>query len=108
MPKSSLRGYSKSGKLDEKEIKDKAKEMLGKDIDERDISGAEEIEDIVKKYEGKSEDELFSELKDIATKGRKDGSFNDDILKEFYKNVAPMMDKEQKKKLDGIVDMLKR
>jgi len=107
MSRSSLRGYNKTRGIDENEIKEKAKDMFNADIKDEDAKGAMEAEDIIKHYEGKSEDELVSELKNLASSGRKDGSFDNDMLTSFYKNVAPMMDNEQKKKLDDLVDMLK-
>ena len=104
MSRSSLRGYNKTRGIDENEIKEKAKDMFNADIKDEDAKGAMEAEDIIKHYEGKSEDELVSELKNLASSGRKDGSFDNDMLTSFYKNVAPMMDNEQKKKLDDLVD----
>lgn len=107
MPKSSLRGYNKNNRIDENEVKEKAKEMFDKDVNINDAKGAMDAEDIIKQYEGKSEDELISELKNIASSGRQDGTFNNEMLEGFYKNVAPMMDSDQRSKLDSLIDMLK-
>lgn len=76
---------------------------LGK-INSGDIKGVEET---VAKYQDKSESELFGDLGQAISNGRKDGTFSDDMLDSFVKNVAPMMDSAQRKKMDGIIKMIK-
>ncbi|HPD02883.1 MAG TPA: hypothetical protein P5161_05495 [Eubacteriales bacterium] len=66
--------------------------------------------DILKKiqsYQGKSEDELFSELKSRVAKGKADGSFKDKELDDFMEKVSPMLTPEQRERLKSIVKMLK-
>lgn len=69
-----------------------------------DIKGVEET---VAKYQDKNENELLGDLGEAINNGRKDGTFSDDMLDSFMKSVSPMMDSAQRKKLDGIVKMIK-
>ena len=65
------------------------------------------VEDTIKQYEDKSEGEMMGDLEKMIMQGRKDGSFNDGMLDAFIKNVAPMMDGAQRKKLENIARTLK-
>ncbi len=65
------------------------------------------VEEAVKKYENKSESEMMGDLEKMIEQGRKDGTFNDEMLDAFVKNVSPMMDATQRKKLDSIARMLR-
>jgi hypothetical protein len=65
------------------------------------------MQDTISKYENKSEGELMTDLEKMISNGRKDGTFSDEMLDSFMKNVAPMMDASQRKKLDGIAKMIK-
>ncbi len=65
------------------------------------------IEEIVKKYEGRSESELMRELMESVASGKKDGSFTDEKLSEFMSKVSPMLNSEQKKRLAEITERLK-
>jgi hypothetical protein len=73
------------------------------------VSGGDikSVEDTVAKYENKSEGELMGDLAEMISSGRKDGTFSDEMLESFIKNVSPMMDSAQKKKLCNIVNMIK-
>ncbi len=66
------------------------------------------VEDTIKKYENKSEGEMMGDLEKMIAQGRKDGTFNDEMLDAFIKNVTPMMDSAQRKKLDSIARTLRR
>ena len=50
----------------------------------------------------------MSDLDRMIRDGRKNGTFTDDMLDAFIKNVAPMMDGDQRKKLDNIARTLKK
>ena len=73
-------------------------------VDDKQIQS---VEDTIKKYEDKSEGEMMGDLEKMISQGRKDGTFNDDMLDAFIKNVAPMMDGAQRKKLDSIARSLR-
>jgi hypothetical protein len=80
---------------------------LSKKIPENQKDAAQSIEKQAQQYAGKSQDELMSELKKSVEAGKADGSFSNETMEEFIKNVSPMMDKEQKEKLIEIAKMFK-
>lgn len=95
--------------LTKEDIMEAAKKANLKNEDIEKVSGGDikSVEDTVAKYENKSEDELMGDLGKMIQDGRKDGSFSDEMLESFIKNVAPMMDPAQRKKLDGLARMIK-
>lgn len=74
-------------------------------VDNGDIQNMQQA---ISKYENKSEGELMSELEKAISSGRRDGSFSDEMLDKFMKNVAPMMDTNQRRKLDSIARTIKK
>lgn len=107
MPKKDLR-QMKRAKLGKEDLKKAAKDIkVGEKYEEPETGDIENIEDTISKYEKKDESELISDLEDMVSEGKKDGSFSDEMLEAFMKNVSPMMDKEQRKKLEQISRMLK-
>lgn len=109
MPKKDLRkmksekGRKKIDKDDVREMARDAKINMG-DVDNKDISNMEET---ISQYENKSEDELMGDLQQMIKNGREDGSFSNEMLDGFMKNVAPMLDKQQQKRLEEIAKMIK-
>ncbi len=107
MPKKDLRQMKKEkSRCSQEELRETAKKL------NMDASGIEEenvksIEDTIAQYENKSEGELMGDLERMISQGRKDGSFTDDMLDGFIQNVAPMLDAEQRKKLDSLAQMIK-
>ena len=73
-------------------------------VDDKQIQS---VEDTIKKYEDKSEGEMMGDLEKMISQGRKDGTFNDEMMDAFIKNVAPMMDGAQRKKLESIARSLR-
>jgi len=109
MPKKDLRQMKKdknASKVSKDEVREAAKKynVDASQIDEDNIRGVEET---FAQYEGKSEDELMSDLEQVIKQGRKDGSFSDDMLDGFIQNVAPMLDDVQRQKLQSIAQMIK-
>ena len=109
MAKRDLRSF-KQGKgsgLSKNDIKAAARKAnvnIG-NVNENEIRSMEET---ISEYENKSEGELMSDLDRMIRDGRKNGTFTDDMLDAFIKNVAPMMDGDQRKKLDNIARTLKK
>jgi hypothetical protein len=100
----------KSGKapVSKKDIYEIAKKAnLRPDLDKVDNKDIQNMQQVISKYENKSENELMGELERMIQNGRKDGSFSNEMLDAFVKNVAPMMDSSQRKKLDSIAKMIK-
>ena len=68
-------------------------------------------EDIRKKaesYVGKSDAELIGEIMKTARQGKADGSIDNDQLQRFAESVAPMLNQEQKERLNTVLEMIKR
>ena len=114
MAKSSLRGFNKpadnnSGKDNQKSgnMNDRVKDKMGSNMDEKSVDGADQARDFLKQNENKSEDELMGDLKNMINSGKEDGSFDKGMLDQFYNMAAPMMEGDQKNKLDEIVNMIK-
>lgn len=107
MPKKDLRKMKNEkkmlGKDDVRELAKDANINMG-DVKNEDISNLEET---ISQYENKSEDELMGDLQQMINNGREDGSFSNEMLDGFMKNVAPMLNKEQQKRLDEIARMIK-
>ncbi len=57
----------------------------------------------LKRFEGKSEEELFSELMREVNKGKAEGTFNAEKLSGFVRQVSPMLNAEQKKRLSELI-----
>lgn len=66
-----------------------------------------EFENAKSQYSGMNEAELMGELSKKVSEGRKNGSFTDESLSEFVKNISPMLNAEQKSKLQSIINKLK-
>ena len=106
MAKKDLRQLKAKKKLNKDEIKTAAEKTginIG-DIKEENLEGFEEV---IEKYGDKSEDELMSDLERMVVEGRKEGTFSDEMLEAFVQNVSPMMDDEQRRKLESITRMLR-
>ncbi len=74
-----------------------------KDAQEDQREMAKKLKEQAKQFEGKSENELINQLLASVEQGKKDGTFSDETLQQFVSNVAPMMNPEQRKKLDELV-----
>lgn len=109
MAKRDLRSFKKGkgpslSKNDVKAAAKKANINIG-NVDDNEIRSLEET---ISEYENKSEGELMSDLDRMISEGRKNGTFTDDMLDSFMKNVAPMMDSAQRKKLENIARTIKK
>ncbi len=67
----------------------------------------EKLKNTAKKYEGKSEDELMGEILKQVAVGKSSGELKNSDIDEFYKKVSPMLNREQRKKLDSIINKIK-
>ena len=96
----------KSMKFKKEDIK-KAAELTGTRIDEQKLDEIDRVNKMMSQYEGKSENELMGELFRTVQQGKKDGSFDTRMLDDFYQKAAPLMQGDQKKRLDAIMRQLK-
>lgn len=69
---------------------------------------AETVEDIAKQYEGKSEEELMSDILKRASIGKQDGSIDFNELDKMTQKIVPMLNSEQQEKLDYIMNLIKK
>ncbi len=107
MPKKDLRQMkNEKARCSQEELRETAKK-LNVDPNSIEENNVRSIEDTIAQYENKSEGELMGDLERMIAQGRKDGSFTDDMLQGFIQNVAPMLDNEQKQKLESIAQMIK-
>ncbi len=81
-----------------------AKEFKGYKPDSR---NKKTVEDVVKSYENKSENELMGEIMQRYTEGVKNGTMSRDELDNFVKNAEKFLTPEQKQKLRMIINKLK-
>ena len=63
---------------------------------------------MAKQYEGKSQDQLMAELKQVAAQQKRNGTLNDAQLNNFKQTIAPMLDAQQAQKLNSLLSMLKK
>lgn len=87
-----------------KSIKEKLKNKQKNDLAKESVDMNRSIEELSQK----SESELMSELLSVANSKRKDGTLDNSSLEEFRKAIAPSLNNEQLKKLNEIIDMLKK
>ncbi len=81
----------------------------------KDFASFEGGEDIVREAEkitgplsGKTEQDLMKEIYARALAGKRSGTLTNDQIDAFYAQIAPMLDSTRRKKLDRIVQQLKR
>ncbi len=67
----------------------------------------EQLKGMAKKYEGKSENDILRDLNDAVARGKKDGSMSNEKMESIAKTIAPMLNREQKNKLDKLMKSLK-
>ncbi len=65
------------------------------------------VEDAAKKYENKSEEEVLKELKQLKETLFADKASFERQMK-LVKDIRPMLNTEQRQKLDRIIDLLSR
>lgn len=68
-------------------------------------------EDVIKKqvhkYGSMSESQLMEEMMEIANNSKAEGSLKSDDLDKFYKQVAPMLNEQQRNRLKQLIKSLK-
>lgn len=63
-------------------------------------------DETVRKMRGKSQKELMDEIMKEAERAKRDGRLDKTGLDNFYKTVAPMLDKNQLQKLKEIMALI--
>lgn len=67
----------------------------------------EAMKNTAAKYRGKSEEELMRELKQAVQKDKASGTLTDKKMENFQKKISPMLNEQQRKKLEKIMKELK-
>lgn len=68
----------------------------------------EKLKDMAKKYEGKSDNDIFKDLSEAVQKGKKDGTLTNEKMDSIASTIAPMLNGEQKNKLNKLMQTLKK
>lgn len=71
------------------------------------LQSEEDVSKLVSKYSTKSEDELMHELLDVTARQKKDGSLKPEQIEAAAKSIIPMLNAEQVKKLNSILERIK-
>ena len=67
----------------------------------------EELRKAAERYSGKSDEELLGEIVNAAKKERQDGSFSDEKINDFVNAVSPMLNAEQRERLNKAIKLIK-
>ncbi len=71
-----------------------------------DLSNQADIDQLIEEYQGKSDDELITELINAIAVQKRDGTFNDAELTMMVELISPMLSNEQREKLDHILSLI--
>ena len=66
------------------------------------------LKGMAKQYEGKSDAEILKDLSKAVEKGKKDGSLTNEKIDNIASTIAPMLNKEQKAKLQRLMNTIKK
>jgi len=66
------------------------------------------VQDVAKKYENYSKDDLKEEILKQADKGKQDGNFDFGELEKIAKNITPFMNQTQQQRLNEILNLIKK
>lgn len=64
------------------------------------------IDKLIEEYQGKSDDELTTELINAIAQQKEDGTFNDAELTMMIELISPLLSNEQKEKLNHILSLI--
>lgn len=65
-----------------------------------------DVSDNVNKYQNKSEAELMQELFKNVQAGKRDGSFDQKSLNDFYENIKDSLTPKQRDKMKQLIKMI--
>ena len=67
----------------------------------------EQLEELINKYSGLSEDKLMSEFLRLTLEKKKRGQLTDSEMENIKNKIIPFLNNEQKDNLNKIIDMVK-
>ena len=68
----------------------------------------DKLKGMAKQYEGKSDTEILTDLSKAVEKGKKDGSLTDEKIDSIASTIAPMLNSEQRNKLNRLMQTIKK
>lgn len=86
---------------------DSKKGFSEKDLTPEQKRQFEAMKNTASRYKGKSEAELMRELKRTVEKDKAAGKLTDSKMDNFSKKISPMLNEQQRKKLNKIMKELK-
>lgn len=63
-------------------------------------------DDLVNKYKGKSNSELYEELLKVVSQEKAKGNLNRQQLNNIYNTISPMMNENEKENLKRLIDII--
>jgi hypothetical protein len=94
--RSNTNNFNNTNTVNENNLNTEQKQQLNK------------LKGMAKKYEGKSDAEILKDLSSAVEKGKKDGSLTNEKIDSIASTIAPMLNKEQKAKLQKLMNTIKR
>ena len=82
-------------------------EFIEKEVPSDKRGMAKNLAEQAKQFEGQSEDQLMRQLMSYVEQGKRDGSFSSEQLSSFVKQVSPMLNEQQRKKMEAITRQIK-
>ncbi len=71
-------------------------------------SANDDIRKTAEKYAQKNDPDLLREILQAANNGKKDGSLSEEKLRQFVTSVSPMLNDEQRARLNSVVEMINK
>ena len=94
--RSNTNNLNNTSKINENSLNNEQKQQFNK------------LKGMAKQYEGKSDAEILKDLSKAVEKGKKDGSLTNEKIDSIASTIAPMLNKEQKAKLQRLMSTIKK
>ena len=79
-----------------------------KDLNPQQRMQFEQLKGMAKKYEGKSENEILRDLSGAVERGKRDGTLDDKKIDTIASQIAPLLNSQQRSKLEQLMKTLKK
>ena len=66
-----------------------------------------DIDNLIDRFNGMSEGELITEVFKIINEKKRNGTFNPDEIDQLANIIAPMLNAEQRQKMQQLIDLIK-
>ncbi len=67
-----------------------------------------EVKKTASRYNGRNENDIVREIYALASAGKKNGTLTNEQIDAFYSQFAPMLDGAKRKRLQRLVEQLKK